>query len=274
MAAAPQHTTQSAIPRPWRWQVPHDWRAIDLLSDLHLSPALPRTFDAFERHLAHTQADAVLVLGDLFEVWVGDDQARLPFERRCLEALARAAKRCWVGLMVGNRDFLLGPKALEAASAHPLPDPTLLTAFGQAWLLSHGDALCLDDTDYQAFRAQVRSSSWQQTFLARSYAERATVAGQIRAESRARKSASAGPQGWADVDHGAARAWLQSVGASVLVHGHTHRPGPGHLGEGCTREVLSDWDLDGPQPRAEIVRLSARGLERLPPCTSGLAVRA
>jgi len=250
------------------WQTlcaPARWQAVDLLSDLHLCPALPRTFEAFARHLQHTEADAVLLLGDLFEVWIGDEQAQQPFEQECLALLARAARTRWIGIMVGNRDFLLGESALAAAGARGLADPTLLQAFGQRWLLSHGDALCLADQPYQAFRREVRSPAWQQAFLARSLAERAALAGRIRAESQALKSARPDPDDWVDVDHGAALQWLALVEAPVLVHGHTHRPGRVALGDGHSREVLSDWDLDGPVPRAEVLRLSASGAQRLAP---------
>jgi UDP-2,3-diacylglucosamine hydrolase len=250
------------------WQVlaaPSHWRALDLLSDLHLCPALPRTFEVFARHLQHTEADAVLLLGDLFEVWIGDEQAQQPFEQECLAVIARAARTRWIGIMVGNRDFLLGADALAAAGARGLADPTLLQAFGRRWLLSHGDALCLADRSYQAFRREVRSPSWQQAFLARSLAERAALAGRIRAESRALKSARPDPDDWADVDTGQALQWLRLAEAPVLVHGHTHRPGRVALGEGHSREVLSDWDLDGPAPRAEVLRLSAAGMQRLAP---------
>jgi len=254
-----------AFPAATPWAAPAHWRAIDLLSDLHLCPALPRTFEAFARHLRQTDADAVLVLGDLFEVWIGDDQAAQAFERDCLAALEQASRRLWVGLMVGNRDFLLGPQALAAAGAHLLPDPTVLHAFGVSWLLTHGDALCTDDHDYQAFRREVRNPAWQQAFLARPQADRAAVAGRIRAESRARKSALPDPGNWADVDADAARHWLDASGASVMLHGHTHRPSRHALGPGRAREVLSDWDLDVEPARADVLRLSARGLERRRP---------
>lgn len=256
-----------AVPPLHRWTLPASWQALDLVSDLHLCPALPRTFDAFAGHLRHTDADAVLVLGDLFEVWIGDDQADQSFEHACLELLAEASRRLCVAVMVGNRDFLLGPRALASAHAHALPDPTLLQAFGHHWLLTHGDALCLGDTDYQAFRREVRSPAWQQAFLARDYADREALAGRIRAESQARKAGSAALHDWADVDAGAACQWLQAAGATTLVHGHTHRPGRSALGGDCLREVLTDWDLDGPAPRAEVLRLSARGLERRPPAS-------
>jgi UDP-2,3-diacylglucosamine hydrolase len=254
-----------AFPDAPHWNVPDHWRAIDLLSDLHLCPALPRTFEAFALHLQATDADAVLVLGDLFEVWIGDEQAVQPFEHDCLKALERGSRRLWVGLMVGNRDFLLGDQALAIAGAHRLHDPTVLHAFGGSWLLTHGDALCTADREYQDFRREVRSPAWQQAFLARPHQDRAAVAGRIRAESQARKSALPDPGDWADVSADAAQHWLCASGSSTMLHGHTHRPGRHDLGQGHVREVLSDWDLDDAHPRAEVLRLTARGVERRPP---------
>ena len=146
-----------------------------------------------------------------------------------------------------------------------LSDPTSLDFQGQRWLLSHGDALCLDDTDYQRFRAQVRSADWQQAFLSRPLAEREAVARDLRERSEARKQSMAhDPELWADVDAAAAREWLQRAGAPTLIHGHTHRPAEHDLGNGLRRVVLSDWDANARPPRLEVLRLTAGGLQRLP----------
>lgn len=252
-----------------RLEAPAHWQAIDLLSDLHLCPALPRTTEAFQAHLAATDADAVLILGDLFEVWIGDDQRHQDLESSCLRALKQAAAGRWIGIMVGNRDFLLGPSALKDAGAHRLDDPLALTAFGQRFLLSHGDALCLADTEYQQFRQQVRQTGWQQEFLARPYAERSALAQAIRAESRTRKAARPQPSDWADVDSAAASTCLDRAAAGVLIHGHTHRPADHALPGGRVRHVLSDWDMDGPTPRAEVVRIDRQGVHRRAPSRLG-----
>jgi UDP-2,3-diacylglucosamine hydrolase len=244
---------------------PGHWRSVDIVSDLHLCEALPLTFQAFVRYLESTSADAVLILGDLFEVWVGDDQRHRPFEQTCVDALKRQAQRLWLGFMPGNRDFLVGPALLQAAGLHPLHDPTCLTAFGQRWLLTHGDALCLEDVEYQAFRRMVRGPSWQSDFLRRPFAERWEIAGGIRSQSRLRKSAVPDPALWADVDRGAGLAWLEQAQAPVLIHGHTHRPGDETWAGAASRSVLSDWDLDQASPRAEVLRLDASGLMRRSP---------
>ena len=251
-----------AVPQPHRFVAPPHWRAIDFIADLHLSPGLPRTFNAWRDHLLTTSADAVFLLGDWFEVWVGDDARSQPFERRCVEVMRSAATRVAVGVMVGNRDFLIGDELLADCRALPLPDPTLLEAFGTRLLASHGDALCLADVDYQQFRQLVRSAEWQHAFLAKPLAERQHIAAEIRARSAERQRFDGAL--WADVDHEAARRWLDACGCECLVHGHTHRPARHAIGVGRSREVLSDWDLDQGS-RAEVLRWTAAGLVRLPP---------
>ena len=247
------------------FSAPAQWQAIELVSDLHLCEATPRTLEAFVAYLAGTDADAVFILGDLFEVWVGDDQCTRPFERTIAATLKAQAKRRWLGFMHGNRDFLAGHAFAQAAGLHLLADPTCLSAFGARWLLTHGDALCLQDTAYQSFRAQVRSARWQEDFLNRPFDERWSIASGIRSHSRARKSAAPDPQLWADVDRDAGLSWLAQAQAPTLIHGHTHRPGDEVWGEGRSRSVLSDWDLDHAPYRAEVVRLDAHGLSRRAP---------
>ena len=250
------------LPAFFEFTAPPAWRAIDFISDLHLCEAMPRTFDAWHQHLLHTTADAVFILGDLFEVWVGDDVRTRPFERRCVDVLAEAASHRPLAFMAGNRDFLVGAATLRDAGLMALPDPTLLGAWGQAVLLTHGDALCLDDVPYQIFRTEVRSAAWQTRFLARSLTERLQIAAELRGASDTRRRFDGNSM--ADVDAGEAVLWMHAMGASEMVHGHTHRPGSAALAPGFKRHVLSDWDLDT-QQRAEVLRLSRSGFERLPP---------
>ncbi|MDP3083462.1 MAG: UDP-2,3-diacylglucosamine diphosphatase [Rubrivivax sp.] len=249
------------------WQVfdaPAHWQRIDLLSDLHLCAALPLTFDAWATHLLHSPADAVFMLGDVFEAWVGDDARDQPFERRCVEVMAAAAQQRTLAFMVGNRDFLLGAEMRRACGLVELADPTLLTLAGRRVLLTHGDALCLADTEYQDFRRQVRSSDWQQAFLAQPLAQRLQIAAEMRRRSESRRRYDGDSA--ADVDAPTALRWLQAAGAADMVHGHTHRPGRHALAPGFTRHVLSDWDLDHASPvRADLLRLSVAGIERLAP---------
>jgi len=253
----------AAAPAYFEYAVPAPWQAIDFISDLHLSPALPRTFDALAQELRQTPADAVFILGDLFEFWIGDDSRTQPFEQRCVDLLAAAAQRRTLAFMVGNRDFLVGVAMLLDCGMTGLPDPTVLDAWGRRVVLTHGDALCLADTDYQAFRRQVRDAHWQRQALARPLAERTVLATQMRARSEAARRFDSNFN--VDVDAGAAVGWLQAAGATEMVHGHTHRPGSNELAPGFKRHVLSDWDLDDPlRPRAEILRLTRDGFRRLP----------
>lgn len=257
-----------ALPPLYQWAAPAAWRCIDFISDLHLSAALPRTVDAWATHLLHTPADAVMMLGDLFEVWVGDDQRQRPFERSCVDVMAEAASRRTVGFMHGNRDFLLGQAMLSDCGLLALPDPTMLDAWGQRVLLTHGDALCLDDVEYQRFRAMARTPAWQRAFLAQPLPDRLRLATEARAASQARKDAAGfDPDLWADVDPAAAVAWMHATGCTDLIHGHTHRPGTEILAPGLVRHVLTDWDLDHGDGRAEVLRLTRDGLRRVTSAT-------
>lgn len=252
----------TAVPQAEELIAPPHWRTVDFLSDLHLQAAEPDTLACFERYLAATPADALFLLGDLFEVWVGDDACDEPgsFEATAARLLAGAARQRAVYLLHGNRDFLLGASFVQRTGAALLADPSVLVFGGQRLLLSHGDLLCLDDVDYQRFRTQARSSAWQQQFLAQPLAVRRRLAGEMRAQSEARKRSS---HAWADVDGPAALAWLQAAHAPTLVHGHTHRPAEHLLAPGYRRLVLSDWDAAARPPRGDVLRLTSAGLERI-----------
>lgn len=256
----------SAAPAPFgEFVAPAHWRAIDFLSDLHLAADMPRTFDAWASHLERTQADSVFMLGDLFEVWVGDDARHEGFERRCADVLRAAAQRRTLAFLAGNRDFLVGAALLSECGVVALADPTVVTAFGSRTLVTHGDALCVDDVDYQRFRAEVRSDVWRERFLARTLAERRAIARSLRDASEQRRRSMPVPDA-VDVDAPLAAQWLARADAGTLVHGHTHRPGRHALPGGATRWVLSDWDLDdAPNPRADVLRWTADGIERVPP---------
>ena len=234
-------------------QAPAGWRAVDFISDVHLQDADAATFEAWRRYMQHSQSDAIFILGDLFEVWVGDDAA-IPgsFENTCAQIISSTARRADVFFMHGNRDFLVGPEFIAQCHATLLPDPTVLAFAGLRYVLSHGDALCLDDTAYQLFRATVRSDAWQLDFLAKPLAARQAIARGLRLQSEAQKSSGTK---YADVDTAAAVASLQSAQADVLIHGHTHRPADHVLPGNLQRVVLSDWDASAQPTRAEVLRL-------------------
>ncbi len=254
--------TISTVPTVQELIAPTAWRTVEFISDLHLQASETLTFAAWQKYVAKTQADAVFILGDLFEVWVGDDAAAAPgFEADCLAVLRDAGQRTALYFMQGNRDFLVSAQVMESCSVTLLKDPTALTFNKHRWLLSHGDALCLDDVDYQKFRLQVRDPQWQQAFLAQPLTVRQNIARQIRTQSEA-KHQTGGP--YADLDTAATREWLKSANATTMVHGHTHRPAQHLLGNGLERIVLSDWDLAASPPRAEVLQLTAAGLKRVP----------
>ena len=249
---------------------PQSWRAIDLLSDLHLAENTPRAFEAWATHLRHTDADAVFILGDLFEVWVGDDMAELGFEARCVDVLREAAATRTMGFMAGNRDFLVGDAMLKSAGVLRLADPTVVVAFGERVVLSHGDALCIDDLAYQRYRAVVRRPGLQRAFAALPLAARRAIGRALRSRSGRREPRERG--GFVDVDSDAALAWMRDAAAPTLIHGHTHAPASHDLAPGAVRHVLSDWELDGSStPRAQILRWSASGFARIAPATGAAA---
>lgn len=263
----PQHAPEGLPHQPATGSMvtaPVHWRALDFISDLHLQASDPATFAAWQHYMAGTPADALFILGDLFEVWVGDDITTAPddpdgtFALQCQQVLQATSARLPVYFMHGNRDFLLGEQFAKACGMKLLPDPTVLDFDAQHWLLSHGDALCLDDVDYQQFRLQVRSPAWQKNFLAQPLSVRQTLARSLRAQSESRKASGAS---YADVDPDAAKAWLRSHAASTLIHGHTHLP-KDHLLDATAqpalrRVVLSDWDAAARPPRLEVLRLQA-----------------
>ena len=251
------------VPRFEELTAPSHWRTVEFIADLHLQAGEPATVLAWQNYLRTTQADAVFLLGDVFEVWVGDDALLEPgsFEAQACATLRAAAQHTALYFMHGNRDFLAGNAFLQHCGITGLHDPTVLHFAGERYVLTHGDLLCLDDVDYQRFRVLARSASWQQQFLSQPLAARRAQARGIRQESEARKQSGAS---YADVDHPAAVAWLQAAGAHTLIHGHTHRPANHALARGLQRVVLSDWDAAAWPPRLETLRLSREGLERIP----------
>ena len=240
------------------------WRTVDFISDLHLQPSEPQTVQAWRDYLARTTADAVFILGDLFEVWVGDDALDEPgsFEAECAAVLHTAAQRRPLFFMVGNRDFLAGGDFLRRSGMTGLADPTALHWAGPRILLSHGDALCLDDVEYQQFRALSRSAAWRRQVLSQPLAARRALGKSARSESELRKQSGAP---YADADAAMTATWMQAADASWLIHGHTHQPADHALGQDRWRIVLSDWHVDADTHRAEVLRVTPEGWQRLPP---------
>lgn len=216
------------------------------VSDIHLCPQMPKTAAAFFRFL-HEQArhtQALYLLGDIFEYWAGDDDIDAPFNRSVVDAL-RALADAGVALywMAGNRDFLAGEGFARATGATLLPDPHVADVSGQRVLLLHGDAQCTDDHDYMTFRAQVRNPDWQRAFLAKPLAERKAIIEGMREGSRDAQREKT--MAIMDVNPGAIARLFAEHRVSLMIHGHTHRPGT-HQHDSGVRHVLTDWDCDGP----------------------------
>jgi UDP-2,3-diacylglucosamine hydrolase len=247
------------------FEAPETWRTVDFISDLHLQENELTTFEVWQAYMQNTTADAVFILGDLFEVWVGDDAAdQHVFLQKCAAVLKACASKRQVAFMRGNRDFLVGSAFLNKCHVLDLQDPMVLNFASQKWLLSHGDAGCLGDKDYQSFRQVVRQAHWQEDFLAKTLTERESIARQLRSQSEILKKNSSAV--YADVADEWSTQMLQEAGATCLVHGHTHRPALHSLSEAplMQRYVLSDWDAASIRPRAEVLRWHVEGkVERI-----------
>jgi UDP-2,3-diacylglucosamine hydrolase len=249
-------------PAPPTLSAPVAWHTIDFISDLHLAPDTPKGVQAWADYLNSTTADAVFILGDLFEAWVGDDSRHEGFEADCAGVLVRATSNRAIAFMAGNRDFLIGDAMLQACGMLRLQDPTVLSAFGQRVLLAHGDAWCTGDIAYQQFRRQVRNPAWQAQVLAKSLAERRLYASHMRSESERQMASNTGD--WFDVDSATALRFMTDAQTPTLIHGHTHRPGSDALAPGFVRHVLSDWELDhAAHLRAEVLRWKGGEFERI-----------
>jgi len=248
------------------------WQAIGVVSDLHLQAAAPQTAAAWHAFLKQasptTGIDALFILGDLFELWVGDDaldatpdlSPETPFWRDCVAALADASTRLPVYLALGNRDFLIGERFCDATGIFALPMHTVLDWGARRYLLAHGDAWCTSDTAYQDFRATSRTPQWQRAFLSQTLEARLRLAAQMRAQSQAHQAAQTM---WVDVEPAAVAEDTSSVGATDVIHGHTHRPADHALSSSGERIVLSDWDAQATPPRLEWLRVDANGHTRV-----------
>lgn len=237
------------------------------ISDLHLSPQAPgvtRRFLGFLGGRARA-AGHLYILGDLFEVWPGDDCLDDPGDvygagivgglRACAEAGTA------ISIMHGNRDFLLGEAFAVRCGARLLPDPHVLSTESWQFVLSHGDALCTDDADYQKFRRQVRDPAWRQAFLARPLAERRAIAAALRQQSENAKREKRDAACSMDLNPGATEDFLRDHGYATFIHGHTHRPAAhDHIVDGIhvERWTMADWRED----RGECLCWDGRQLAR------------
>jgi len=234
------------------------------ISDLHLDAERPHITDLFGRFLREEAAgaDALYILGDLFEAWVGDDD---PSDTgatvtRGLRAVGDAGTP--VFFIRGNRDFLLGDGYARRAGMRILADPSVVLLYGHPTLLLHGDTLCTGDVAYQQFRAQTRDPAWQAQFLAQPLAARLAFAQQARAASKTHQQGLQGQgtmESITDVAPATVSEMLVQFGIETMIHGHTHRPAVHELdagGRACRRIVLGDWYEQG-----SVLRVDAGGAE-------------
>jgi UDP-2,3-diacylglucosamine hydrolase len=245
-----------------------------LISDLHLSPSMPLTaqrfFDLCEKE--GREVEAVFILGDLFEYWVGDDaNAQSPFHAEVKNALASLSTHVKTYYMHGNRDFLVGTAFLKKTGMTLLADPSKVLLAGDEYVLSHGDSLCTADIGYQVYRTWTRKPWVQSAFLKLPLAWRNSIANQLRKNSKAQyrrdtRFSLEGANHKGNVTLEACAALMQSQSASKLIHGHTHLPArhhENHHAHEWQRWVLSDWDLDHPElylPKASALRIDQHGV--------------
>jgi UDP-2,3-diacylglucosamine hydrolase len=233
------------------------------VSDLHLDESRPGIVAQFERFLDEVApgADALYVLGDLFEYWVGDDGLALPFAGRIAACLGAAAARVPIRFMHGNRDFMVAERFAAQTGVALIADPTPIDLYGTPTLLLHGDTLCTGDAAYQAFRAQVRDPAWQRAALARPVAERIAIAQDLRLKSEGAKQGKA--MAIMDVAPEAVERAFAESGCTLMIHGHTHRPAR-HVhvvgGTERVRWVLADW-----YERASYLETSPAGIRMVEP---------
>jgi UDP-2,3-diacylglucosamine hydrolase len=213
------------------------------ISDLHLHAARPAVTRALADFLAsHRDCDALYILGDLFEAWIGDDDDSAIADEvtGLLRAFSAAGPTLY--LMQGNRDFLLGEAFAAATGATIMADPTVIDLYGTATLLLHGDSLCTGDTEYMAFRQQARDPAWQAQLLAQSLGQRRELARNLRAMSAETNSNKA--EDIMDVTPAEVVREMERAGVRQMIHGHTHRPAR-HDEPSGVRWVLGDWDESG-----------------------------
>lgn len=216
------------------------------ISDLHLDPSRPAVTRAFLDLLSAEAltADALYILGDFFEVWIGDDDDA-ELNQTIIAALKTlTSNNTPVYIMHGNRDFLMGGQFCQQTGCQLIPDPTVINLYGRNVLLMHGDTLCTDDTRYMEFRQQCRSKAWQNELLSHSIEQRRKLAKQMRADSKAANSNKA--EDIMDVNQDEVQRMFTQHGVDLMIHGHTHRPAIHQQKDNnAKRVVLGDWHNTG-----------------------------
>lgn len=233
------------------------------ISDLHLCASRPVVTEAFLNFLKTDakQAEKLFILGDLFEYWAGDDDLNHPDHHNVIQALEKLSEHTATYFIHGNRDFLIGEAFSQATGVTMLTDPSELNLYGHRVLLSHGDALCTDDIEYQAFKKLVRTQDWQSKFLSQPLGQRKAQIEELRQKSEQEKSYKSSMI--MDVNTQALETLLKTFNYPTLfIHGHTHRPDVHQLNlanHHCTRIVLGDWYEQG-----SCLRLDETGFRNIP----------
>ncbi len=233
------------------------------ISDLHLAPERPEIVELFRQFVKTeaVQADAVYILGDLFEYWVGDDAAETLGHTDTLRSLAYLRDRgVPTYFMPGNRDFLIGRRFCARTGCQLLQDPNRVNIYGREMLLTHGDSLCTDDSEHQRFRKMVNDPSWQSAFLAQPMEQRIRLAVDAREQSEFNKSRL--PMEVMDVNQQSVESTIRRFKIDTLIHGHTHRPAIHRFqldGTDVQRIVLGDW-----YRQSSVLRLTRSGVHLTP----------
>jgi UDP-2,3-diacylglucosamine hydrolase len=233
------------------------------VSDIHLQLEAVSTVEVFFDFLNHhgRNTQKLFLLGDIFEYWAGDDDIDAPLHGRVVSAL-RAISDAGVEIfwIAGNRDFLIGENFARATGLTRLPDPSIVTIAGQTIILTHGDAYCTDDIDYQTFRTQVRNEQWQLQFLAMPLAQRLEIIKKMREGSRMAQRSKT--DAIMDVNAQAVSSAFAQFETHIMIHGHTHRPAIHDLtvdGQERRRYVLTDWDFEGDAKRGGALAINPDG---------------
>lgn len=237
-----------------------------IASDIHLGPDSPATAAAFMNFLerAASHADTLILAGDIFDAWIGDDLALHEpptWLEEALQALRQAGERCSLWLGHGNRDFLMGDTLMRHLGAKALPETSLLLTDAGRILLAHGDEYCTADAGYQRFRRLVRNPAVQAAFLALPLRLRRGIA--ARARQRSMRVNQYKHRDIMDVELSAISDALRRADTTMLIHGHTHQPARHQMqvdGRDCERLVLPDWDFDATPPRGGWVEIDAHGV--------------
>lgn len=215
------------------------------ISDIHLSPQQPALAQLLLKFLQSPEikdAQALYILGDLFDAWLGDDATppELSPITQTFKSLAESGKQIFY--LRGNRDFLVGEDLATRCGFTLLDDPCVIEILGQPTLLMHGDLLCTDDHEYQSFRKQVRNPQWQKQFLSLLVPERIALAKKARETSKTETAQKA--DDIMDANQQTVEQYMREYGVTRLIHGHTHRPAIHHFqlnGKDAERIVLGDW---------------------------------